>query len=59
MSLGVANWPRAWVASALLYANILHGYVNTIASDTLAAALAIASVGCCFGQSLSSPSAHC
>ncbi|MCA9025466.1 MAG: hypothetical protein KDA86_09665 [Planctomycetaceae bacterium] len=48
MSLGVANWPRAWVASALLYANILHGYVNTIASDTLAAALAIASVGLLF-----------
>ncbi|MGD9856143.1 MAG: hypothetical protein AB7U20_14460 [Planctomycetaceae bacterium] len=46
--LGVAEWPRMWTASALLYANILHGYVTTIASDTLAAALAVAAAGLLF-----------
>ncbi len=46
--LGIGAWPRMWVASALLYANILHGYLMTVASDTLAAALAVASVGLLF-----------
>lgn len=48
--LGIAPWPRLWTASALLYANILHGYVATIASDTLAAALVVASVGLTFAS---------
>ncbi len=48
MALGGAGGRCAWVATALLYSNILHGYVATVASDTLAPALAIASVGLLF-----------
>lgn len=36
-----STWIALAAASSLLYANILHGYVATVATDTLAAALGI------------------
>lgn len=47
-------WSRLAAASSLLYANILHGYVHFIATDTLAAAAALTGVGLVMGRSVTS-----
>ncbi|MEK6257577.1 MAG: hypothetical protein AABP62_03065 [Planctomycetota bacterium] len=43
------EWRRVAISSSLLYANILHGYVDTLATDTLAAAGGIGVAGLLLG----------
>lgn len=47
-------WQRTAISGSLLFANILHGYVNTVATDTLAAAGAICVVGLLISRQISS-----
>ncbi len=43
------EWRRMAISSSLLYANILHGYVNNLTTDTLAAAGGICVAGLLLG----------
>jgi hypothetical protein len=44
-SVGAPPWSAVWMAGSLLSSNVLHGYVHFLATDTLAAAVGVATAG--------------